>query len=91
MSNSCDACGQGRIDSPIRSSSSPWSACRKRAASPARRPRLMAAMTAAFAVGQVIGPLAVSFLVGAVGGFGGTRLFASAVLVAGALLLVRPR
>jgi len=52
-------------------------------------PRLMAAMTAAFAAGQVIGPLAVSFLVGAAGGFNGMLLFAAGVMVAGALLLLR--
>jgi len=51
--------------------------------------RLMAAMTAAFAAGQIIGPLSVSFVVGAGGGFAGALLFACAVLVAGALLLLR--
>jgi len=51
--------------------------------------RLMAAMTAAFAAGQIAGPLSVSFLVGAGGGFAGALLAASAVLVAGAVLLVR--
>ncbi len=55
----------------------------------AQAPRLMAAMTAAFALGQIVGPLAVTFLVGADGGFTGALLFASAMLVAGALLLVR--
>jgi predicted MFS family arabinose efflux permease len=55
----------------------------------AQAPRLMAAMTAAFALGQIIGPLAITFLVGADGGFTGALLFASAMLVAGALLLVR--
>ena len=60
-----------------------------RSVAAAQAPRLMAAMTAAFAAGQVIGPLAVSFLVGAVGGFDGTLLFASAVLVAGAALLFK--
>jgi predicted MFS family arabinose efflux permease len=48
---------------------------------------LMAAMTAAFAAGQVVGPLSVSFLVGAGGGFAGALLCASAVLIAGAALL----
>ncbi len=52
-------------------------------------PRLMAAMTAAFAAGQIVGPLAVSFVVGAGGGFSAALLFACAVLVAGALMLVR--
>jgi len=55
----------------------------------AQAPRLMAAMTAAFAAGQIIGPLSVSFLVGAGGGFAGALLFACAMLVAGALLLLR--
>jgi MFS family permease len=51
--------------------------------------RLMAAMTAAFAAGQIAGPLSVSFLVGAGGGFSAVLLAACAVLVAGAVLLVR--
>jgi predicted MFS family arabinose efflux permease len=55
----------------------------------AQAPRLMAAMTAAFAAGQIVGPLSVSFLVGAGGGFAAALLIACAVLVAGALLLVR--
>lgn len=50
--------------------------------------RLMAAMTAAFAAGQIAGPLSVSFLAGAGGGFAGALLAAGALLVAGALLLV---
>ncbi len=54
----------------------------------AQAPRLMAAMTAAFAGGQIAGPLSVSFLVGAGGGFAGALLCACAVLVAGALLLL---
>jgi MFS family permease len=53
----------------------------------AQAPRLMAAMTAAFAAGQVAGPLAVSLLVGA-GGFSAALLIACAVLVAGAVLLM---
>ena len=52
-------------------------------------PRLMAAMTAAFAAGQIVGPLFVSLIVGTGGGFSAALLSASAVLVAGALLLVR--
>jgi predicted MFS family arabinose efflux permease len=43
---------------------------------------LMAAMTSAFAAGQIVGPLAVSYLVRAGGGF------SEALLVAGALLVV---
>ena len=53
----------------------------------AQAPRLMAAMTAAFAAGQVAGPLVVSLLVGAAG-FGAALLIACAVLVAGAALLI---
>jgi|CXWL01.1.fsa_nt_gi MFS family permease len=49
---------------------------------------LMAAMTAAFAAGQIAGPLSVSFLVGAGGGFSTALLIACASLVAGALLLL---
>jgi predicted MFS family arabinose efflux permease len=55
----------------------------------AQAPRLMAAMTAAFAAGQIAGPLSVSFLVGAGGGFAGALLVAGAVLLAGAALLLR--
>ena len=51
--------------------------------------RLMAAMTAAFATGQIVGPLSVSLIVGSGGGFSAALLSAGAVLVAGALLLVR--
>lgn len=51
--------------------------------------RFMAAMTAAFALGQVAGPVLVSALVGA-GGQPGTALaIAAAILVAGAALLLR--
>jgi predicted MFS family arabinose efflux permease len=60
-----------------------------RAVAGPQAPRLMAAMTAAFAAGQVLGPLSVSFLLGAVGGFDGMLLFAAGVMVAGAALLVR--
>ena len=50
---------------------------------------LMAAMTAAFAAGQIVGPLFVSLVVGSGGGFSAALLSASAALVAGALLLAR--
>jgi len=60
-----------------------------RAVAGAQAPRLMAAMTAAFAAGQIAGPLAVSFLVGVGGGFSAALLAACAVLVAGAALLLR--
>lgn len=52
--------------------------------------RLIAAMTAAFAAGQIAGPLAVSAMVGA-GGFSAALLAASGVLVAGAALLAPAR
>ena len=49
---------------------------------------LMAAMTAAFAAGQIAGPLSVSLLVGAGSGFSAALLIACASLIAGAALLV---
>jgi len=52
-------------------------------------PRLMAALTAAFAAGQIAGPLSVSFVVGAGGGFSAALLVACAALVAGAALLLK--
>jgi predicted MFS family arabinose efflux permease len=58
-----------------------------RAAAGTQAPRLMAAMTAAFAAGQIAGPLSVSFLVSAGGGFSAALLLACGVLLAGALLL----
>ena len=42
--------------------------------------RLMAAMTAAFAAGQIVGPLFVSLVVGTGGGFTAALLSASALL-----------
>jgi hypothetical protein len=48
----------------------------------------MAALTAAFAFGQVVGPLAVPLLV-AYGGFPAALLLAAALLVLSALLLPR--
>ena len=54
----------------------------------AAAPRLMAAMTAAFAFGQIVGPLSVSFLISAGGSIAAALLAACVVLVAGALLLV---
>ncbi|MEK6245262.1 MAG: YbfB/YjiJ family MFS transporter [Pseudomonadota bacterium] len=55
--------------------------------------RLMAAMTAAFAAGQIAGPLSVSLMVSAGGGFSAALLIASGVLVAGsgALLVTSSR
>jgi predicted MFS family arabinose efflux permease len=48
---------------------------------------LMAALTSAFALGQVAGPLLVSSLVAAGGGFRGALLLAAALLVASAWAL----
>jgi predicted MFS family arabinose efflux permease len=50
-------------------------------------PRLMAAMTAAFAAGQIAGPLSVSLLAGAGGGFAAALWTACGALLAGAALL----
>ena len=50
---------------------------------------LMAAMTAAFALGQILGPLAVSLLVRSGGDFSPALILAAAMLVASALLLQR--
>jgi predicted MFS family arabinose efflux permease len=55
----------------------------------AQAPRLMAAMTAAFAAGQIAGPLSVSLIVSLGGGFAAALLIACGVLVAGALLLLQ--
>lgn len=52
---------------------------------------LMAAMTAAFAAGQIAGPLLVSFVLAGGGGFAEGLLLASAVLVAGAGALLTRR
>jgi len=49
---------------------------------------LIAALTAAFAFGQIVGPLTVSWLIGADGDFSRALYLASAVLVAGALALL---
>ncbi|MND09866.1 hypothetical protein D3C83_335190 [compost metagenome] len=49
----------------------------------------MAAMTAAFAAGQIAGPLSVSLVVGLGGGFSAALLIACATLIAGAALLLR--
>jgi predicted MFS family arabinose efflux permease len=59
----------------------------------ARAHALIAAMTAAFGVGQIAGPLTVRLFAGGTTGFSEALLFAAAVLVASALMLmwVRPR
>ena len=53
----------------------------------AARP-LIAAMTSAFALGQVVGPLAVAWLARSTGGFSGALILASALLTLSALALV---
>lgn len=50
---------------------------------------LIAAMTSAFALGQILGPLCVAYLVGAAGGFSGALVLASALLALSALVLVK--
>jgi hypothetical protein len=50
---------------------------------------LMAAMTAAFAVGQIAGPLVVSHFVGAAADFSRALLIACGLLVASAWILSR--
>jgi len=60
-----------------------------RAAAGAEAAGLMAAMTAAFAAGQIVGPLSVSVVLSAGGGFSAALLVASAALVGGALLLLK--
>jgi len=49
---------------------------------------LIAAMTSAFALGQIIGPLAAAYWVRATGGFSGALMLASALLALSALALV---
>ena len=51
---------------------------------------LMAALTAAFAFGQIVGPLSVSWLIGPDGAFSAPLYLASAVLAAGAVALAWP-
>jgi hypothetical protein len=55
-----------------------------------RATSLMAVMTAAFAAGQMVGPLLVSFTVGSRADFSGPLLVASLLLVASAGLLSCP-
>jgi len=50
---------------------------------------LIAAMTAAFAIGQIAGPISVSYLVGDNGNFSATLLSASCLLVLSAYALSR--
>jgi len=50
---------------------------------------LIAAMTSAFALGQIVGPLCVAYWVRATGGFSGALILASALLALSALALMR--
>ncbi len=52
---------------------------------------LMAAMTAAFAIGQILGPVLVSIVAGNPRGMDLTLIAASVVLIAGAMALIKPR
>jgi MFS family permease len=52
---------------------------------------LIAAMTAAFGVGQIAGPLSVRMFAGGAAGFSEALIFAAAVLVVSALMLMRVR
>jgi len=51
---------------------------------------LIGAITASFALGQIVGPLSVSYLVRATGGFSAALLVASGLLVVSAVALLRP-
>ena len=62
-----------------------------RAVAGAHARALIAAMTSAFALGQIVGPLAVSALVEASGGFSAALLVAAALLVISALALFGAR
>jgi MFS family permease len=62
-----------------------------RAVAGPRATRLMAAMTAAFAAGQIVGPLSVGYLVGPAADFSRPLLAASLALLASALTLSLPR
>ena len=60
-----------------------------RAVAPAHGVQLTAAMTAAFAFGQILGPLVASLLLSVGAGFAGGLLLAGALLVVSALMLWR--
>lgn len=60
----------------------------RRVAAPSAR-ALMAAMTAAFATGQILGPVIVGFLVQATGGFSPALILAAAMLALSAIALQR--
>jgi len=61
-----------------------------RAVAGPRATGLMAAMTAAFAAGQVAGPLVAALTVGPRGDFSGSLALASVLLVASGVALLRP-
>lgn len=56
-----------------------------------RAQALMAAMTSAFAVGQIIGPVSVSYLTRATGGFAPALIVSASLLLLSACLLLRRR
>jgi predicted MFS family arabinose efflux permease len=60
-----------------------------RAVAGAHARKLIAAMTSAFALGQIVGPLAVSALLRASGGFSAALFFAAALLAVSAAALYR--
>jgi predicted MFS family arabinose efflux permease len=60
-----------------------------RAVAGAHARTLIAAMTSAFALGQIVGPLAAAYWVRATGGFSGALLLAAALLVISAAALLR--
>lgn len=60
----------------------------RRVAGPHAR-ALMAAMTSAFALGQILGPVMVSFLVQSTGGFAPALILAAAILAVSAISLAR--
>ncbi len=60
-----------------------------RAVAGERARTLIAAMTSAFALGQIVGPLVAGYWVRATGGFSGALILASALLALSALALMR--
>jgi hypothetical protein len=62
-----------------------------RKAAPLQTNAFIAAMTAAFALGQIAGPVAVSVLAGSRGEFSTPLMLAAVLLLTGAALLVRAR
>jgi len=62
-----------------------------RAVAGANARSLIAAMTSAFALGQIVGPLAAAYWMRATGGFSGALILASALLALAAAALLLPR